>query len=445
MQGQPVGRSEGRLKHEDSGAGSPDRPGRGGGRRLLAYRRIQIVSTVVISALLPWLLRGPMLAGSLIEAASLNALTANVVAVIAAFWMRLSVETHPGIRRAYLILVSTTFAHAAALLWFLFTRFPYDRVALGLGFILHVLWSFAVLASVESGFRRRIAVVPFGRIDRLNEIAQVDWLRLKRPSLHDARSCQAIVADFSAELPHQWESFLAEAALAGRIVYQLKELAEALTGRVELEHLSENSFGTLVPAHGYFHLKSLADFLSAALLLPVALPLMLVVAVAVRLDDGGPALFRQKRMGHAGKLVTVYKFRTMRHVTAEDLRAAAITIEDDQRITRLGKFLRRSRLDEVPQIINILKGEMSWIGPRPEAEILSRWYHAEIPFYRYRHVVKPGISGWAQVNQGHVAEVEQVHRKLQYDFYYIKYFSPWLDLLILVRTMKTMMTGFGSR
>jgi lipopolysaccharide/colanic/teichoic acid biosynthesis glycosyltransferase len=107
--------------------------------------------------------------------------------------------------------------------------------------------------------------------------------------------------------------------------------------------------------------------------------------------------------------------------------------------------LRKFRLDELPQIFNIMKGEMSWIGPRPEAEVLSRWSQSEIPFYRYRHVVKPGISGWAQVNQGHVADVEQVHRKLQYDFYYIKYFSPWLDLLILLRTIKTILTGFGSR
>ena len=88
---------------------------------------------------------------------------------------------------------------------------------------------------------------------------------------------------------------------------------------------------------------------------------------------------------------------------------------------------------------------MSWIGPRPEAEVLSRWYTSEIPFYRYRHVVKPGISGWAQVNQGHVAEVDEVHRKLQYDFYYIKYFSPWLDVLIFFRTIKTILTGFGWR
>jgi lipopolysaccharide/colanic/teichoic acid biosynthesis glycosyltransferase len=246
-------------------------------------------------------------------------------------------------------------------------------------------------------------------------------------------------------LPEEWEAFLAEAALAGRIVYQVKQLSESLTGRVQLEQLSENSFGSLVPARGYFYLKSLVDFAFALLLLPVALPAMGLIAIAIRLDSPGPVLFRQARVGHAGKRITVYKFRTMRDAPIEDERRHAITTDGDGRITRVGKWLRKFRLDELPQIFNILKWQMSWIGPRPEAEVLSRWYQGEIPFYRYRHVVKPGISGWAQVNQGHVADVEQVHRKLQYDFYYIKYFSPWLDLLILLRTCKTIMTGFGSR
>ena len=263
--------------------------------------------------------------------------------------------------------------------------------------------------------------------------------------LRDTRSCNAIVADFSAQLPDEWEAFLADAALAGRIVYQVKQLSESLTGRVELEHLSENSFGSLVPALGYFYLKGLIDFLFALVLLPLALPLMALVAIAIRIDNKGPILFRQQRVGHAGRPIIVYKFRTMRLVEAEDERSAAMTKDGDDRITRLGHLLRRLRLDELPQIFNILKWQMSWIGPRPEARVLSLWYTSEIPFYRYRHVVKPGISGWAQVNQGHVAEVNEVHRKLQYDFYYIKYFSPWLDALIFFRTVKTMLTGWGAR
>jgi lipopolysaccharide/colanic/teichoic acid biosynthesis glycosyltransferase len=130
---------------------------------------------------------------------------------------------------------------------------------------------------------------------------------------------------------------------------------------------------------------------------------------------------------------------------AESDRDGAMTIDGDPRITRAGAFLRRTRLDELPQILNVLKGEMSWIGPRPEAEVLSSWYRGEVPFYSYRHVVKPGISGWAAVSQGHVSEVDDIRLKLQYDFYYIKYFSLWLDVLIVFRTIKTIVTGFGHR
>lgn len=411
----------------------------------LIRKRFQFAGAVLFGALLPWFARGPLLPGKMFEAASLNTLFGNSIAVAIAFWTRLSIETYPGIRRSSVILPAALTGHGVVVVWFVLTRFPYDRVGLAAGIIFHVAWLYFLYIRAERKVRRRIAVVPFGATDRMVLIGGIDWHMLKRPQLRDTRSCNAIVADFSAELPDEWEAFLADAALAGRIVYQVKQLSESLTGRVELEHLSENSFGSLVPAIGYFYLKGLIDFVFALALLPLALPLMVVVAAAIRLDSPGPALFRQQRVGHAGRLITIYKFRTMRLVEAEDERIAAMTQDNDDRITRLGHLLRRLRIDELPQIINILKWQMSWIGPRPEAQVLSLWYTSEIPFYRYRHVVKPGISGWAQVNQGHVAEVGEVHRKLQYDFYYIKYFSPWLDALIFFRTIKTMLTGWGAR
>src|SRR3569623_530706 len=426
-------------------ARGPVRPAARASRAIVGRRRFQFGFALLLGALLPWSLRGPILPGHLLEAASVNALIANVIAVTAAFWMRLSIETYPGIRRAYVILPSALSCHGAMLVWFVLSRFPYDRIALALGFVLHVCWLYAIYVYAERNVVRRFAIVPFGAVDGLHAIPGVDWFGLTRPRLHDAPACIVIVADFSAELPDEWEGFLADAALAGRIVYQVKQLGESLTGRVELEHLSENSFGSLLPARGYFHLKGLIDFLAAVATLPVTLPVMAVVAVAIRLDSRGPVLFRQTRVGHAGKRITVYKFRTMRVVDVEDERRAAMTTDDDDRVTSVGRVLRKLRFDELPQVINILKWEMSWIGPRPEAEVLSVWYTSELPFYRYRHVVKPGISGWAQVNQGHVAEVAEVHEKLQYDFYYIKYFSPWLDVLIVFRTIKTVLTGFGSR
>ena len=411
---------------------------------LLTRKRFQFAGSLLIGALLPWLAR-IYLPGKLLEPASMNGLVGNAVAIGIAFWMRLSIETYPGIRRSMVILPSALTGHGLVILWFVLTRFPYDRLALLAGFLLHVLFLYLIYVYAERNVRRRFAVVPFGAIDHLKNIDGVVWTEMKRPTLRDTRRASAIVADFSADLPDAWEAFLADAALAGRIVYQVKQLSESLTGRVELEYLSENSFGSLLPARGYFYLKSLLDFLFALVALPFALAVMAGVAAAIWIEGRGPILFRQKRVGHAGRRIIVYKFRTMRAIDTGDEREDAITSDDDERITRVGRFLRQARLDELPQIINILMWQMSWIGPRPEAEVLSRWYTSEIPFYRYRHVVKPGISGWAQVNQGHVAGVDEVHRKLQYDFYYIKYFSPWLDILILFRTVKTMLSGFGAR
>jgi lipopolysaccharide/colanic/teichoic acid biosynthesis glycosyltransferase len=414
-------------------------------RSILTRKRFQFASALVVGAILPFAFRIFTLGSHAFVATSINTLSANALAVIIAFWMRLSIETFPGIRRSNVILPSTLTAHGVVVVWFLLTRFPYDRLGLLFGFLLHALWLYTLYITAERRTVTRIAVVPFGSVDRLFRIAGVDWVRLLRPDLAATNGCEFIVADFGTDLPDEWEAFLADAALAGNIVYQHKQLAESLTGCVELEYLSENSFGSLVPARGYFHLKALGDFLFALTIIPIAVPVMAICAIAIKIDDRGSILFRQQRIGHAGRRITVYKFRTMRQTQATGDRSEAITRDSDDRITRAGRILRKLRLDELPQIINVLRWEMSWIGPRPEAEVLSAWYTGEIPFYRYRHVVKPGISGWAQVNQGHVAELKDVHQKLQYDFYYIKYFSPWLDILIFLRTIKTMLTGFGSR
>ena len=172
--------------------------------------------------------------------------------------------------------------HGVSIVWFVLTRFPYDRLGLAAGFLLHVAWLYLLYIYADRKVRRRIAIVPFGAAGGLTDIHGVDWHLLKRPLLHDTRACHAIVADFSADMPDEWEAFLADAALAGRIVYQVKQLSESLTGRVELEHLSENSFGSLFPARGYFYLKALIDFLCALAMIPIVLPLMVVIAAAIR-------------------------------------------------------------------------------------------------------------------------------------------------------------------
>ena len=195
--------------------------------------------------------------------------------------------------------------------------------------------------------------------------------------------------------------------------------------------------------------KRLIDIVGSVLLLPVLAVPLLVIALLIKLDSKGPVLFVQERVGFRGRTFRMVKFRTMRERAAiteeEALRNDAMTRDGDDRITRVGQFLRKTRIDELPQVLNILRGEMSWIGPRPEAESLAKWYESELPFYSYRHIVRPGITGWAQVNQGHVTDVSDVNAKLRFDFYYVKNISLWLDFLIVLKTFRVILTGNGAK
>src|SRR4051794_35736993 len=199
-----------------------DRLPRVGDGSILVRKRFQFAGALVVGAMIPWLARGPLLPGTLGEAASVNTLIGNAVAIVLAFWMRLSIETYPGIRRSYVIFPSALTGHGLTIVYFVLTRFPYDRIALLAGFLLHVTWLYLLYVYAEKNVRRRIAVVPYGAINALTRVPAVEWKLLTRPRLHDTRGCHAIVADFSEDLPDEWEAFLADAALAGKIVYQVK-------------------------------------------------------------------------------------------------------------------------------------------------------------------------------------------------------------------------------
>lgn len=287
-------------------------------------------------------------------------------------------------------------------------------------------------------------VVPGGRAAVVHKLENTATIPITSPSISGLSNC-AIIADLHADLAPEWERLLAEAAIAGMPVYHYKQVWEAQTGKVQIDHLSENSFGALVPSLVYQKFKRAVDLLVCVLALPFALPLMAICAILIKSDSTGPVFFRQRRMGFRGKVFQAVKFRTMTVTHDGEDRDSSVTQADDHRIIKVGRFLRSTRLDELPQIFNILRGEMSWIGPRPEAVSLSSWYELEIPFYRYRHIVRPGISGWAQVNQGHVSSLDEIDDKLQYDFYYIKNLSYWLDILIAARTVRVVLTGFGAK
>lgn len=335
---------------------------------------------------------------------------------------------------------------AAVMLMF---RIDYSRLVIAYAAIAAIIFLAVVNYRWSNKNLSTYCVVPFGMVDRLSFLSSRAFKTMETASLPVDKSA-SLVADFSADLPPEWERMLARAALQGYPVYHYKQLMESLSGRVNIEHLSENIFGSLPPNRGYRSVRYALDFVAAGIGLIVASPIIFLAAIAIRLESSGPALYRQPRVGHRGQTFDVFKLRSMKYngsaqSSHADIRNASVTQPNDQRITKVGRILRRYRLDELPQLANVLRGEMSLIGPRPEALALAEWYENELPFYTYRHIIKPGLTGWAQVNQGHVADIDAVHTKLQYDFYYIKYFSAWLDILIVMRTIKTIFSGFGAK
>jgi exopolysaccharide biosynthesis polyprenyl glycosylphosphotransferase len=184
----------------------------------------------------------------------------------------------------------------------------------------------------------------------------------------------------------------------------------------------------------------------SSLLLLVFGPVILVTALAVKLESKGPAFYRQHRVGLYGQLFDVIKIRSMRE-DAEVGGKAVWAQKDDPRVTRVGRFIRKTRLDELPQAWSVLKGEMSFVGPRPERPQFVADLEARLPYYAERHVVKPGITGWAQINYPYGASIEDAREKLEFDLYYAKNYSPFLDVLILLQTARVVLwpEGAGAR
>jgi lipopolysaccharide/colanic/teichoic acid biosynthesis glycosyltransferase len=225
------------------------------------------------------------------------------------------------------------------------------------------------------------------------------------------------------------------------------ELYEAVTGKISVGSLR---LGWLLFSPGFRVARSLVMYkrvcsvIFSSLSLILILPLMALIALVIRIDSGGPVIFRQKRIGQDGNVFTLYKFRSMINGADQDGNHRPAE-KMDSRFTRVGRVLRRTRMDELPQLFNILRGDMHFVGPRPFVPSQEQECLEHIPFYRQRWVVKPGATGWAQVNRGYNVTLDDNEEKLSYDLFYIKNISVGLDLLILFKTAKILLLGRGSQ
>src|ERR1035441_7759532 len=239
---------------------------------------------------------------------------------------------------------------------------------------------------------------------------------------------------------------LLDLRLRGVVVEDASFLMERLLSKLPLDGLNPSD---LIFTHGFNVkasqqiLRRLVSILVSFVGLLLCLPFIPFIMLAVRLSSPGPIFFRQTRVGLRGRLFSVIKFRTMRQDA--EANGAVWATKNDSRVTPLGRFMRKTRIDEIPQLWNVLRGEMGFVGPRPERPEFVKWLTSEIPFYDLRHMIRPGITGWAQVRYQYGASLEETKQKLEYDLYYVKHLSLGLDLLIMFETVKTIILRRGAQ
>jgi lipopolysaccharide/colanic/teichoic acid biosynthesis glycosyltransferase/glycosyltransferase involved in cell wall biosynthesis len=356
----------------------------------------------------------------------------------------------PVAERSGVLWVSTTAPFVFTPLGFALLQQPYSRAA--------VVWAYAATTLwLWWGYRRHVkhralrlvyidANVPAQLAACLNPNTldpQAVQLIAWNPN-HDTPlpACDGVVLDRHVRSTDERTRLLGELKMQHLRLYSVEAVAELTSGRKMLPTAAD-SLWEIDNDPSYDRAKRLLDVATVIALAPLWLPLAAGVALAVRFDSKGPALYSQPRVGRDGQVFTLWKFRSMVH----GLQAPGVHFAqaEDPRITRVGRVLRRTRLDELPQLFNVVMGHMSLIGPRPEQTAFVRDFAATIPSYPYRHLVRPGLTGWAQVQQGYADSADTTRIKLSYDLYYVAHYSLALDLLIAAKTVKTIYTGFGAR
>ncbi len=413
---------------------------------LVLFGAMVIGSLVVLENPLPWesvLIRGPVRTTLtvLVGAAAFNEYIA--------FKVLTTTVPRPSYARAFLVVIGTYMSLAVYI--------TLSRPWYSLGFL---AVTGAVWLSVMVAHRFVLRLSPWSEsmvIITVNETAVDEINSSPHATIRTVLDPQSghvpdplgegtgLVIDFGVSFSDKVGQFISSSLLTGTAVRGLTSVYEEHTGKLPLAHLAE---GWEIPQlvrrnRSYGPFKRLLDLAITILAMPLSILVGIPAAIAVKMSSSGPMIYKQPRVGRGGGSFTLYKLRTMINDSeAEGPRFASL---DDPRITPVGRFLRKLRLDELPQLWNVLRGDLSLVGPRPEQEKFVEQFAREIPFYADRHLVRPGITGWAQVNHGYAETIDETIEKLKYDLFYVKHMSVWMDLRILLRSVATVITGSGSR
>ncbi len=361
---------------------------------------------------------------------------ANVACMIVAYNIRgdLNARLQTG-------LLVALFAHGALILEILTMREYYSRTVVSLALLSSVGLVTLVALAADRWFPKRIGIVP---ANLSPEVWQ--WLpsgAAQIPSVDaNERDYDVIVVDWDSIKDRAWMNFVTRALLSGCVVQHVAKYVEDQSGRVSLDHFEPRHARAAVDSTYIKYVKRPLDVLFVLALMPFLLPVLIAAMVAIRLSMGGPVFFFQERVGRGGRPFRIYKLRTM---LANNSSTGIATRKGDSRITPIGSFLRRYRIDEIPQLFNVFSGDMSLIGPRPEQPGLAEEYQRSIPGFCYRQLLKPGLTGWAQIRAGYAADSQETRTKLTYDLYYLKHVSLFIDLWIMFDTARAVIKGTSSR
>lgn len=314
-------------------------------------------------------------------------------------------------------------------------RLYYSRSFLALAYILNIIWFLAGYSYRKK--RLKFAFVSFDKDCELLKLKGIECFTLDR--LYKDLDVDGIVIPSTEDLPSEWKEYIVSQTLKGIPIYTIPNIYENIFGMIPIKYFYGRLIENQAQSTIYRFFKRTFDILLLIISIPIIFPICIIIAILIKLDSDGPVLFKQKRVGQGEKIFEVIKFRTMYKDSEKD--GPKFALKDDPRITRIGRILRRLHLDELPQFWNVLKGEMSFVGPRPEQVDFVEEFKKKIPYYSLRHLAKPGITGWAQVHYGYAAGLEETYQKLEYDLYYVKNMSIWLDILIIIKTIKLLVSS----
>lgn len=338
------------------------------------------------------------------------------------------------------VLSNALVVHGTLAFIILVARQPYSNLIMPLAVVVSIFGGVLVMYVQHRSVRPRIAVL--GSSAASVEGALIGDHDCINDPRADLRPYDILLTVSIVDLSPEWAGALSRAMLGGKRVRHLAEFSEERRGLVAIDHFDLEH----LPPGGLTSYRTRKRLLDMSLILvtaPITVPVVLLAMLAILVSMGGPVFFIQERVGLGGQPFRMFKLRTMRPLSPAH--EARTTVVGDARITALGRILRRYRIDELPQLWNVLAGQMSIIGPRPEWTVLSKQYAAELPVYAYRHLVRPGITGWAQVRGGYAGDLAETRVKVGYDLFYIKNMSFSMDSQILIRTVWTLLSGNGAR